>query len=261
MLSKQKIKLFRSLQQKKNRYGKRMFFVEGEKMVNEALNSMYSIHYLIATHKWIEQNYNLTALHPDIEIVDVNRKEIQKISSLTTPQDVMAVLKIPEQTFDFNSITDDLILFLDSINDPGNLGTILRVADWFGIDQVICSENTVDLFNPKSIQATMGAVFRVNVCYTETSMFFQKLQQTVKRVNIEIPVYGTFLNGENIYDNPLSAHGIIVLGSESHGILPETRKYITQKICIPKYPVNKATSESLNVSMAAAIICSEFRRR
>ncbi len=261
MLSKQKIKLFRLLQQKKCRYEKRLFIVEGEKMVNEAFRSSYCIDYLIATNKWLNQNHKLIRPSSKIEVMEADKKEIQRISSLTTSQDVVAVLKMPNQTFNFNYIGDNLILFLDSINDPGNLGTILRIADWFGIENVVCSANTVDLFNPKTIQATMGAIFRVKVFYTETSKFFQQLQENVSNTDTEIPVYGAFLNGENIYHHQLSNHGIIVLGSESHGVLPDTQKNITQKIYIPKYPVNKATAESLNVSMAAAIICSEFRRR
>ena len=165
----------------------------------------------------------------------------------------MAVFEQPHYTFSANIFKGKLSLALDNIQDPGNLGTIVRLADWFGIEHIICSNGTVDIYNPKAIQATMGAISRVKVHYTDLPSFLSKQKET--------PIYGTFLNGNDMYQEELTPDGIIVMGNEGNGISEQTATCINRRLYIPNYPKGRATSESLNVAMATGIICSEFRRR
>jgi TrmH family RNA methyltransferase len=179
--------------------------------------------------------------------------ELQKISFLKTAQKILAVFKKPSPTFEFGQHDNQLLLCLDGIQDPGNLGTIIRLADWFGISTVVCSEDTADVFNPKVVQASMGAISRVEVIYTDLPEFCRK---TVQELNME--VFGTFMEGKNIYSLDTPSSGLIVMGNEGQGIRPATEKFVTQKIAIPSF--SKGGMESLNVGIAAAIVCSEFRR-
>jgi RNA methyltransferase, TrmH family len=184
--------------------------------------------------------------------LEIDKAELQKISLQQSPQEVLAVFEIPQYHFDNSVIAGKLSLALDNIQDPGNMGTILRLADWFGIEHVLCSKGTADAFNPKTVQATMGAIGRIKIHYLDLS---EVLSQ------VKMPVYGTFLEGDPIYDVPLKREGIVVMGNEGNGISGEIAPYITQKLFIPDYPVGKTGSESLNVGVATAIVCSEFRRR
>ena len=253
MLSKNKIKLIQSLNRKKDRDESGLFLVEGNKMVEEALRSEYQIETLVCTAQFADQ-------HPEIrskakELIETDRDSIQKASLLQNPQEALAIVMQPELNTPELNLNAELCLALDFIQDPGNLGTILRIADWFGIRTVICSENTVDVFNPKVVQASMGAIFRIKTSYTNLESFLSEASKS------QIPVYGTFMDGNNIYTESLTKNGIIVLGNEGNGISESTSRLVTRRISIPTFSTNPNKAESLNVAIAASICCSEFRRR
>jgi RNA methyltransferase, TrmH family len=254
MLSKNKFKLIRSLASKKTRIETGLFIAEGEKLVSELLNSVFEVLYVIGTEEWFQVNPDLHFIH-NIEKFVLDQKELNKLSSLKTPQNVICVVKIPEYKLNFSDLKNKLSLMLDTIQDPGNLGTILRIADWFGIDNVICTQSTVDLYNPKVVQATMGSISRVKVYYED----FGKTIPVIK--SLGLPVYGTTLNGENIYEASLNNYGIIMMGNESKGIDKKWQQILDRRLFIPFYPIDRQRPESLNVATATAIICSEFRRR
>lgn len=251
-LSASQIKFIRSLSQKKFRQESGLFIAEGEKIVNEALQSPFHVQ---AVYK----------------MADIGEECMKRISNLSSPSPVLAVIEQKKEAGSEAYLTEilhrcnkqessskapnPLFLALDGIKDPGNLGTIIRLADWFGIESLFVSEDTVELYNPKVVQATMGAIFRKPVIYCNLSDTLQLFNQA------GLPVYGTFLNGENLYTaRNLKKSGLIVMGSESFGISPELEKQIPHKLFIPPYPADAQTSESLNVATATAIICAEFRR-
>lgn len=245
MVTKADISLVRSLADKKTRAERGLFVVEGRKLVSEALASPLPVCRVFGTEEY--------SAVEGCEVV--GRREIERMSSLKTPQGVLALVKIPH--YEIPEMPGrELTLALDGVQDPGNLGTIMRIADWFGIGDIICSADTADCFGPKTVQASMGAVFRVRVHYTELPLLLSRSAED------GIPVYGTFLDGENIYDAGIDGgRGVVVLGSEGNGIRPEVAACVTQKLHIPPYPRGETTAESLNVGVAAAIVCSEFRRR
>lgn len=247
-LSNNKIKYIRALSAKKFRSEYKTFVAEGTKLVFDLLDTCRC--QLIAALPEILDNH--PAIKAD-EIVTASTVELKKATLLTTAPQIIAVFFQPEQNIENIEVSGKLSLILDGIQDPGNVGTIVRIADWFGIDHIVCSPDTADVFNPKTVQATMGAIARVGVSYTDVGIFLQKHSQ--------LPIYGTFLEGENIYGEELSDHGLIVMGSEGKGIRKETAEYINRKLFIPNFPFNRSTSESLNVAAATAIVCSEFRRR
>lgn len=247
MLSKNKIKFIQSLDQKKIRRETNCFVAEGNKLVNDTIRG-FECELLVATPLWLKDHTGVKAR----EIIEATSDEIRKASLLKSPQDVIAVYRIPRYPVDFGCLTKQLSLALDTVQDPGNMGTIIRLADWYGIENVFCSLECADLYNPKTVQATMGALARVKVHYVGLKEFFEKT---------EVPVYGTFLDGENMYSSELSAHGIIVMGNEGNGISKDLEPYIPKRLFIPNYPEGRETTESLNVAVATAIICSEFRRR
>jgi RNA methyltransferase, TrmH family len=253
MLSKNKIKLIQSLNRKKDRDETGLFLVEGNKMVEEALRSEFKIETVICTPQFADQ-------HPEMrlrakEIIEADKDSIQKASLLQNPQEALAIIMQPELNTPELNLSSELCLALDFIQDPGNLGTILRIADWFGIRTVICSENTVDVFNPKVVQASMGAIFRIKTSYTNLESFLLEASKS------QIPVYGTFMDGNNIYTESLTKNGIIVLGNEGNGISDSISRLVTRRISIPTFSTNPNKAESLNVAIAASICCSEFRRR
>jgi len=253
MLSKNKIKLIQSLNRKKDRDESGLFLVEGNKMVEEALRSEYQIETLVCTSQFADQ-------HPEIrskakELIEADRDSIQKASLLQNPQEALAIVMQPKLITPELNLNTELCLALDFIQDPGNLGTILRIADWFGINTVICSENTVDVFTPKVVQASMGAIFRIKTSYTNLESFLLEASKS------QIPVYGTFMDGNNIYTESLTKNGIIVLGNEGNGISDSISRLVTRRISIPTFSTNPNKAESLNVAIAASICCSEFRRR
>ena len=249
MISKSKIKLIKSLEQKKFRDETGLFVAEGTKLVLDLL-TVFKCTILAATRDWMVENKNISAL----EIIEVDETELNKISNQKSPQGVFAVFEKPLYTWEVDDLSQKLVLALDDVQDPGNLGTILRIADWFGITDVFCSEHSADAYNPKTVQATMGALARVRVHTVNLPAFLQSCSKNM-------PVYGTFMDGGNIYSNDLSQHGIIVMGNEGNGISPETEKHVTHRLLIPSYPMGDVTSESLNVGVATALVCAEFRRR
>ena len=188
-----------------------------------------------------------------VEPVTVKRADMERMSHLSTPPEVMAVYDIPSNELDESEFRHNLTIVLDRVQDPGNLGTIMRIADWFGIRQIVCSHDTVDVYNPKVVQATMGAISRVKVCY-------ESLVDMLGRLD-DVPVFGTFLDGDDIYSSELSGCGMIVFGNEGQGISPDVERLVSSRLTIPSFPPGAVTSESLNVGMAAAVTVAEFRRR
>lgn len=246
MISKNQIKFIRSLELKKNRKRESLFVAEGPKVIEELLK-LKTPHTIIATKEWIDNNPKIS------NVIEVSERELESASLLKTPQQVLALFAIETTVQDLNIDNNKLYLALDGIQDPGNLGTIIRIADWFGIDTIYCSNETVDVYNPKVIQATMGSIARVKVVYTD-------LCNLISNLSDEMPVYGTFLDGSDIYQNELTPNGIIVMGNEGKGITKELKSLITNKLLIPSFSIGD-TAESLNVAIATAITCSEFKRR
>ncbi|MDR7208251.1 RNA methyltransferase [Flavobacterium piscis] len=240
MVSKNQIKLISGLHQKKQRLANQLFFAEGVKVIQELLQSNFELEHLYTT-----QNDFETVKSSKLTLI--NEQELKKISALSTPNSCLAVFKIPAEN---KIIETGLILALDNIRDPGNLGTILRLCDWFGIKQIICSKETVDIYNPKVVQATMGSISRVCVNYVDLETF---LSQT------ELLVFGTFMNGDNIYQSVLPQNGIIIMGNEANGISEEIEKKVTNRLTIPRFGELQKT-ESLNVATATAVVLSEFKR-
>ncbi|MFK5972885.1 MAG: RNA methyltransferase [Flavobacteriaceae bacterium] len=240
MVVKSQIKLIKSLHQKKYRIRYGMFVVEGIKAVTELLDSHFKVYKVYAAEVG-----ELKGKTDFLEIITEN--EIKQMSSLKNPGKILAVFYIAKpRPVDFK----DWVVALDDVRDPGNLGTIIRLCDWFGIRHLICSSNTVDCFNPKVLQATMGSISRVNILYTELSEFLS---------NSELPVYGAFMNGETVYNTTAPRRGVLVLGNEANGISKEVEALVNVKICIPQF--GERTAESLNVATASAILLSELRRR
>lgn len=239
---------------KKNRKAERAFIAETPKVVGDIM-AYIKPRMIAATKEWIAQNIvNANGEKCGCDVFEVTEYELRQISMLQNPQQVLAVF--PQQMGDIGQIdlTHKLTLALDDVQDPGNLGTIIRIADWFGITDVICGTNTADIYNNKVVQATMGSLARVNVVYTDLHAFIASLPP---RVN----VYGTFLDGENIYGQELSGNGLVVVGNEGNGISPALEAVINNKLFIPSYPKWRKTTDSLNVAVATAIICNEFRRQ
>lgn len=250
MLSKNKIKYIRSLELKKNRKEAQAFIAEGNKLVGDLLGC-FPCKLIVATEDWLKNKPHLQAE----EIIPVSHEELSKASLLKTPQEVLAVFEQPQSNFHPEVLNHSLCLALDDVQDPGNLGTIVRIADWFGIEHILCSAGTADIFNPKAIQATMGAVARVNLHYCDLHTVIRNAAAA------QIPVYGTFLDGENIYRQELQPNGIIVMGNEGKGVSDSIAALINRRILIPNFPEGRPTSESLNVAVATAVVCAEFRRR
>ncbi len=245
MLSKSQISFLKSLQQKKNRKTHRLFLVEGIKSVMEFINSAYDIDTIYYTPAFAPK---LLKLSKKINFEETSATDIAKISSLTTPQHIIALVKIPSwPVLQTKTLQQSFSLVLDGIQDPGNLGTIIRTADWFGIKNIICSDDTVDVYNAKVVQATMGSLSRVNVHYLNLVDF-------IKSSNI--PVFGALLDGQNIYRTDFGNEGLIVMGNEGNGIRPEIQLLIKKPVTIPLL----GHAESLNVAIATAVFCSEISR-
>lgn len=255
MLSRRQIQFITSLQQKKFRKEHQCFVAEGGKLIEELLQSRMVFDFLYATQEWIHKNHALLESNKN-EAFAVSEKELSRISALKTANKALAVLQIPSPIFDPGNATNQPILMLDNISDPGNLGTILRTADWFGIHHVVCSPDTVDLYNPKAVQATMGSIGRMHVCYRD-------LKETLMGLEPDVPVYGSMLQGKPITEIEPANNGVIIIGNEAHGISGNILPYITHPVSIPAYISGGAGTqrpESLNAAVAAAILCWEFRR-
>lgn len=244
-MTKAEIQFVRSLSDKRVRDEERLFIAEGAKLVEEIQNSDFRIRAIYTTRKDVAGR--------GVEYVE--RKDMERISQLKTPADCVAIVEQPCHRLQLSSIANNLVLALDGVQNPGNLGTILRLADWFGVRDVICSKECADCFNPKVVQATMGAILRVRVHYVDN------LAQVLNEAkNLGMPIYGTLLDGENIYSKRLQNRGVIVMGNEGRGLSDECQEALTDRLFIPPYPANCPTSESLNVAMATGIIIAEFRR-
>lgn len=255
MLSKAKIKYLNSLKNNKGRTKSGCFMVEGDKMVEDILQSNWIITELYAQNHWLEE-LGISDKNKIGRIVEINSGEMKKVSSLVSPHNVIAVVKIPEPDHNTNPPANNLSLALDRIQDPGNLGTIIRTAAWFGIENVYCSNDSVDMYNPKVVQSTMSALLKVNVRYTDLSNLMKWY------IKNSLPVYGTFINGEDIFMGDLHSEGLIVMGNESGGISSLLQESVTHRITIPHYPASQDSRiESLNVASATAIVCAEFRRK
>ena len=243
-MTKAEVQLVRSLADKRARTENGLFVAEGEKLISE----------LRSSHLKIRKIFALEGVFDGREAETVSERDMERLSLLKTAGNSLALVEIPRYRLDAGALAGKLTLALDDVQNPGNLGTIVRLADWFGITDIVCSETTADCYNPKVIQATMGAILRVRVHHTDLGRFLAEASQ-------KLPVYGTFLEGDDIYRTELSAEGIVVMGNEGRGITPEAARFITRKLFIPPWPADRRGSESLNVAMATGIICSEFRRR
>ncbi len=276
-ISKNLQKLIRSLETKKGRRKEGLFVAEGPKVVGDLMAVSVPVR-LIAPAEWFASH----AIQPGSDDTVVTEDELRKVSFLQHPQQVMGLFAMEPTASEDHSFLNDvatsedrspvseaanraprtsylvprdnLHLALDGVQDPGNLGTIIRIADWFGIEHIFCSPDTADVYNPKVVQATMGSIARVHIHYLPLPDLFASLPE-------ETPVYGTFLDGENLYEQTLSPGGIIVMGNEGNGISPEVARHINRRLLIPNYPPGRETADSLNVAIATAITCAEFRRR
>ena len=245
-MTKAEIQQIRSLQDKRNRDAEGLFLAEGAKLVEEIASSKLTIRRIYTTRTDLKG--------ANVEVID--SKTMERLSGLKTASDTLAVVEQPRYRLSLRSLTKSLVLALDGVQNPGNLGTIIRLADWFGVEDILCSKECADCFNPKVIQATMGAILRVRIHYVDN------LAELLSEASKEgMPIYGTLLDGDNIYGTTLTPTGIIVMGNEGRGLSQECRKAITHRLLIPAYPANRPTSESLNVAMATGITLSEFRRR
>jgi len=246
MISKSQISYIKSLHQKKNRKEQGLFIVEGLKSIQEFINSDYVVDSVYYTENLMPKLDNLSR---NIKSVQITEPELSRISVLSTPQSILAVVQIPKQTdLNIKKLESSFLLALDGVQDPGNLGTIIRTADWFGLNTILCSMDTAEVYNPKVVQASMGSLSRVNIIYTDLKVLFSQ---------INFPVYGAVLDGKSIYETDFGLQGIILLGNEGNGISKDLQEIINYPITIPRY----GKAESLNVAISASIFCSELRRK
>ena len=238
MISKNQIKFIKSLSLKKNRVKERLFIAEGEKIINELLNSKFEIEHIYATKQFSGINSSEKSA-----LTVVSNEELSKISNLTSPNHVLAIVRVSQQGLENNT---GITLVLDDVNDPGNLGTIIRMCDWFSVTQLICSNSTVDCYNPKVVQSTMGSLFRVNITYLDLATYLD---------NIHMPIYGSYMNGVNVKGQKFPKQSHLIMGNEANGISEPISKYITNKVSIKNIGKN---AESLNVAVATSILLHEF---
>ena len=247
MIGKNTIKWVHSLEMKKNRKREGLFVAEGPKVVGDLL-SRFRLHSVFATDEWTGGD----SIGADVRVERVDDDTLRRLSFLQHPQQVVAVMEMnKEEKVEVDA--DRLTIMLDGVQDPGNLGTIIRIADWFGIDSIICSPDTADAYNPKVVQATMGSLGRVSVTYSP-------LVPLLSSLPADMPIYGTLLDGKDIYQKELTHHGVIIMGNEGNGISDEVRAMVTHPLLIPRFRQGES-AESLNVAVATAITCSEFCRR
>jgi TrmH family RNA methyltransferase len=253
MLSKNRIKELQSLSQKKFRNASKTFLAEGDKIVFELMKSEFPIIEIICTQKWLDEKGRGLGAKTPLLVTLAEEFQLEKISSLSNPSEVIAVCAFPEEK---NKVEfkNNFILFIDAVRDPGNLGTLIRLADWFGVSQIIASEDTVEWTNPKVIQSSMGSFIRLQPLYVNPLTFFSS-------INGETKVFAADLSGTNVYEAELSNESILIVSSESHGLSRNLEPFVNQKIHIPKFSQNLSAAESLNVATATAILLSEFKRR
>ncbi|MBC7865206.1 MAG: RNA methyltransferase [Bacteroidia bacterium] len=254
MLSKNHTKFIQSLHLKKNRETEGIFIAEGKKTVSEILASDWEIIEILASESFL----NGHASHigdRNIKTTAISSEELKKISALSQPDDAFLLCKIPAQNPDHKKLKGDLVLYLDGIRDPGNLGTIIRVCDWFGVQSVFCSRDCTELYNSKTIQASMGSFLRVNVFYEE----LEDVLRNCSSVGIELPVYGAFTEGENVFGLKEWEPGILIIGNEANGISEKNKELISKTVSIPSF--SKKAPESLNAAIATSILVAEYRRK
>ena len=244
-MTKAEIQFLRSLADKRTRDTEQLFIAEGSKLVEEIMASQLVVRNVYTT--------NAAMRGKNVTIID--RKEMERISQLKSANDTLAVVEQPHYSLNIDNLRGNLVLALDGVQNPGNLGTLVRLADWFGIKDIICSHECADCYNPKVVQATMGAILRVRIHYTDN---LAELLTCASKM--DMPIYGTLLDGDNIYSAPITSSGIIVMGNEGRGLSDACRETLTHRLYIPPYPADAPTSESLNVAMATGIILAEFRR-
>ncbi len=255
MISKNKVKYLKGLELKKHRQADGVFVAEGPKIVGDLLGAGFVATYLaVVEGSEFESRLSEYGLKERVQVDFVTADELRKVSSLEAPQQVLSILKQPEWQQDLSVPTKELCLALDEVQNPGNLGTIIRLADWFGIEHLFCSKGCADVYNAKTVQATMGALAHVKIHYVD-------LVEMIRNLPENTPVYGTFLDGENLYGKQLEQRGMIVMGNEGRGVSEEVGKLVTERLFIPNYPQEKESTESLNVAIATAVVCAEFRRR
>ncbi len=252
MISRQKIDFIHGLVRKKERDLAGCFVAEGEKLVIDLLRTTLNLREIYCTQEGLS---SIQSRRIKLEAIPISGKEMERISAFKSPSSILALFEIPKSKSVGNDTFDGLNLVLDGIQDPGNLGTIIRTADWFGISNLFCSPDCADLYNPKCVQSTMGALARVEVHYLNLSGLLQQA------TDINIPVYGTFMTGENLYTTELTEKALVIMGSEGRGISPDLDRFLTKKISIPAFPAGSSELESMNVAVSAAIVCAEFRRR
>lgn len=245
MITKAEIRLIRSLDDKRARSESGLFVAEGEKLIAE----------LRTSHLRVRRIFALEGIFREEGATVVTPAEMERISHLKTPSNSLALVEIPRYELDPRRLAGQLTVALDEVQNPGNVGTIVRLADWFGIGDILCSHGTADCFNPKVVQATMGAILRVRVHYVDLAATLAEARRA------GIPVYGTFLEGDDLYRSELSDAGIVVMGNEGRGVTPAVAASVSRKLFIPPYPADRCGSESLNVAMATGVVCAEFRRR
>jgi len=247
MISKNLIRQIKGLELKKNRHEEKLFVAEGPKIVADLIAIVPSVR-IIATEMWFKRNNPF----PRSQDVTVTEEELRKLSFLQHPQQVIGLFSIPETNFTLDICDKELCLALDNVQDPGNLGTNIRIADWFGISTIFCGNGTADAYSPKVIQATMGSIAHVKIINTDLAKLIMNLPE-------KTPIYGTSLNGQNIYNQELTSTGLIIMGNEGKGISPEIMRLVNRTLFIPCYRKERST-DSLNVAIATAITCAEFRR-
>ncbi len=250
-ITKNQISFVKELHKKKERQAQSLFIVEGEKCVHELLNSTFGIETIFATAEWIDAN-SVILKQKKLPYHEISPAALERISTMSQPNKVLAIAKQPHSAFEINALVNKFALVIDGINDPGNLGTIIRVADWYGIENIICSPTTCEQYNPKVVQAAMGSLFRVNCTYIDIVSFLADYKQKVNQ-----PVYAAHMQGVSINDVTILPLGILVLGSESHGISTEVMSMCDSKLTIVQKSIHQQT-ESLNAAVAAAIIINKI---
>jgi len=253
MISGNQIKFIRSLTRKKVRDEMGLFIAEGSTLVEDLLQSTFIFDHLYAVKDWLDV-YAPVLQEKRIRHTEISQSQLERISQQVTPNKALAVLRKPDWKFNPDALSDKLSIALDTISDPGNMGTIIRVADWFGIQTILCTYDTTDCFSSKVVQASMGSIARVNIHCLD-------LKSVLSSLKTYLPVYGAVLNGKNVFSEKLTRHGIILIGNESQGISPGMRDCITHPLTIPSFTPETSHAESLNASVATAILAAEFRRQ
>lgn len=259
MLSNNRISFVKSLHQKKNRFAEGLFLAEGDKLVREYLQSDFEVEEVYAQSDWLKEHGKLIGI--GVASYGATAKDLERMSTLVTAPDVIAVVKVPEVRIHMSEYFSGITLMLDGIRDPGNMGTIIRTADWFGVNRIVASDDCAEYWNPKVVQASMGSLTRVKIVNYELADFFTELNSFSHTNNRDVlPVYGTFVDGKNIYKEELTPAGFIVIGNEANGIRDTTEPFVDHRLSVPSFSQSATKAESLNAAIATALVLAEFRR-